>query len=262
KTEMSLKCVLLSFGLLSAVAASILPGQATWSERVVNGDSIDILQAPWQITLLKGPYLSHGCGGAIVSSRIILTAAHCLWGLLPENLSVRAGSRYWNHDGQFMLVENFTIHENYLISGIFDIGVVLLAKPLAFGTKVQPIALAQKSPKHGDLAFVSGWGQLVFEGPVQPAELQGTYTPILDHRTCGVIFSRLNIIVPEDIICTYSSDRGAIFGDSGGPLVANGHLVGIVSGGYGAKYPVMYANVAYLYNWIQETARNLENHQK
>ncbi|KAH8405081.1 hypothetical protein KR222_000249, partial [Zaprionus bogoriensis] len=257
--KMALNCFILILGLFSVVAALRLPKNSSYGERIVNGESIDIVQTPWQISLLFNS--QHYCGGSILSSRIILTAAHCLENLLPVNLTVRAGSRYWNHDGQFVLVKNFTIHENYLLPTIdSDIGVIRLAQPLLYSTRVQPIALALESPKHGDYAYASGWGGLEFEGVVSPAKLHGVETSILDHEACAVIYSHTyNMTISENMICTYTTDKGTYKGDSGGPLVVDGRLAGLVSWGAERNAPDVYANVAYFYKWIQKAIEDLEN---
>ncbi|KAH8405139.1 hypothetical protein KR222_004567, partial [Zaprionus bogoriensis] len=255
--KMALNCFIIIFGLLSAVAALGLHKDTSYGERVVNGESIDIVQTPWQISLLLDS--QHNCGGSILSSRIILTAAHCLKGYLLASLTVRAGSRYWNHDGQFLLVENFTIHENYNSTTIDnDIGLIRLAQPLVFSTRVRPIALAQESPKHGDFAYVSGWGRIEYEGFVPPVKLHGVDTSIMDREACAVFYKRFSRTISDNMICTYSTDKGAFKGDSGGPLVVDGRLVGSVSWGFGRNNPAVYANVAYFYKWIQKAIEDLE----
>ncbi|KAH8405203.1 hypothetical protein KR222_010013, partial [Zaprionus bogoriensis] len=255
--KMALNCFILILGLFSVVAALRLPKDSSYGERIVNGESIDIVQTPWQIALMKDS--KQNCGGSILNSRIILTAAHCLKGYHLARLSVRAGSRYWNHDGQFLLVANFTIHENYNSTTVDnDIGLIRLAQPLVFSTKVRPIALAQESPKHGDFAYVSGWGSLEYEGLIPPARLHSVETSILDREACAVVYSHtFDLTVSDNMICTYSTDKGAFKGDSGGPLVVNGRLVGIVSWGFGRNNPAVYANVAYFYKWIQKAIEDL-----
>ncbi|KAH8405201.1 hypothetical protein KR222_010010, partial [Zaprionus bogoriensis] len=256
--KMTLNCFILILGLFSTVAAQSLSMDSFYGERIVNGDSIDIVQTPWQISLLFNS--QHYCGGSILSSRIILTAAHCLKRHLLPNLSVRAGSRYWNHDGQFVLVENFTVHENYSGTLDSDIGIIRLAQPLIFSTRVRPIALALESPKHGDFAYVSGWGSLEFEGFVHPARLHGVETSILDREACAVIYSHtFDLTLSDNMICTYSTDKGACKEDSGGPLVVNGRLAGIVVYGEKRNTPTLYTNVANFYKWIQKAIEDLEN---
>lgn len=49
--------------------------------KIVGGSKIDIREVPYQVSIrLRLPYSGnpfHICGGAIISSRSILTAAHC-----------------------------------------------------------------------------------------------------------------------------------------------------------------------------------------
>jgi secreted trypsin-like serine protease len=48
---------------------------------IVGGDKITIEQAPYQVYLLvKSRKREHSCGGSLISSQAVLTAAHCLSG--------------------------------------------------------------------------------------------------------------------------------------------------------------------------------------
>lgn len=227
------------------------------AERIVNGQQIDIQKAPWQIALLDNFKIL--CGGSILSNQIILTAAHCLKGRDPKNLTVRAGSSFWSHGGQFRLVEHFIYHSEY--DGIQlrnDFGVIRLTQPLKYGPGVHPIQLAQKPPKHGEIGYASGWGSLSYDHLVYPATLHGVDTSIYDQATCATICAQQGIMIDELNVCTDGVEQGVCHGDSGGPLVVNGHLAGVVSGGAPSKTPGVFGNVALFYDWIQGAIKHLE----
>lgn len=66
-----MKTLLLVAALLGVAFASPFNG------RIVGGSDAILGQFPHQISLrLKG---SHNCGGSIISSKYILTAAHCVY---------------------------------------------------------------------------------------------------------------------------------------------------------------------------------------
>ena len=60
------------------------------STRIVGGTNSARNEYPWQVRLgLSGA--SDGCGGTIIHPRFILTAAHCVDGLPPQEIIVYVG---------------------------------------------------------------------------------------------------------------------------------------------------------------------------
>ena len=55
---------------------------------------------PWQVSVQIGG--SHFCGGTILDTYTILSAAHCFdgYGVSVDGFDIRAGSRKWSTGGQ------------------------------------------------------------------------------------------------------------------------------------------------------------------
>ena len=79
--------------------------------------------------------------------------------------------------------------------------------------------------------------------------------PIVNRATCSSAYASYGGVT-QSMLCAGVQNVGgkdACQGDSGGPLAVNGELSGIVSWGVGcaqARYPGVYANVAYLRDFI------------
>lgn len=81
---------------------------------------------------------AHNCGGSIVTTRHVITAAHCLRGYNASSLSIWAGTTKLNggDGGQRFMVESFVIHPNYVELNTSDIGIMTTATAFVFGQNV------------------------------------------------------------------------------------------------------------------------------
>jgi len=64
-----------SYALCSGAVTQYSPG------RIVGGEEAPLHEFPWQISLRN--LGSHICGGSIINSNQVITAAHCVEGALP-----------------------------------------------------------------------------------------------------------------------------------------------------------------------------------
>ncbi|KAH8353135.1 hypothetical protein KR084_009214, partial [Drosophila pseudotakahashii] len=263
KFKMISLCILYVM-VLSIVFAERMRGP---EERIVGGKPVEH-DIHWQVALLKGG--KHDCGGVIYSERIVLTAAHCVYGKNIEDLSVRAGSSYWNKGGQLVNITKSISHAKFNYSMFtHDIAVLLLSSPLKFDNFTRNIELAESTPKAGTPAQLSGWGIQYFAPNAEgPDKLQALIVYVKDRKKCQKAYNILAELlaednhndIPEDHICASSSGNGACSGDSGGPLVSllPAKLIGIVSSGFRCLTPDFYTDVAFFKTWIEKTVKSLQ----
>lgn len=102
----------------------------------------------------------HFCGGAIISERNVLTAAHCMAAdAEPSSYKVVAGSPSLSEGGVVYEVENYVIHAEYDEEMIIhDIGLIRTKERIKFGASVHPIGLGTTWIDGGLRATFSGWG--------------------------------------------------------------------------------------------------------
>jgi len=230
------------------------PGFETWwvrqqlegrnfSTNIVGGRPANNGEIPYIISLRR---TSHSCGGAILSTRTIGTAAHCVAGAQPSALSIRYNTLTHASGGTIVQVSTFNAHENYNSGTIdSDVALLFLSEPLILGqTQAQRIALVPENhdPQAGEINVVSGWGT-TSEGGSLPAVLQTVDIPTVSRDQCNSQYGAGSIT--QTMFCAGVTAGGidACQGDSGGPYVIGGLLAGLTSWGYGCARP-NYAGVA------------------
>lgn len=225
------------------------------SQRIIGGNKVLIEQFPYQVALERNGFPF--CGGSIIATNKILTAAHCVEDVPPEELQVRAGSSFRGKGGRLMRVESVNIHPLYQNrTNNNDVSVLTLADHLQFGPTMAPIRLAPPGMyiPAGAGGIVTGWGLLTKRGKMAK-QLQAVTVYSLPHLTCQDIYRPRMRLVTSAMICYAYPGGGkdACQGDSGGPLVHNGMQIGVVSWGIGcgsARYPGVFSRVSALRNHI------------
>ncbi|XP_054884293.1 transmembrane protease serine 4a isoform X2 [Poeciliopsis prolifica] len=224
-------------------------------ERIVGGVDARIEDYPWQVSLQNG---GHRCGGSLVSSRWIVTAAHCFSGNKElSRWTVMAGETYMTSSG-LSSVDKIIIHDEYDEGrNDYDLAMMRLSRPISVGGKRKPVCLPPKYLLLPDKApvVVSGWGLLRENGKTSNV-LQKANIEMINRNTCSSIYGTS---LSQRMICAGNLKGGvdSCQGDSGGPLVyfssSKWHLVGVVSWGDGCareNRPGVYSNVDDMLNWI------------
>ena len=159
----------------------------------------------------------HKCSGSLISSRLILTAGHCLW-FLKDRTSVRVifdVRPRWGADGAGQLrikAKAVRVDPDFKMDsqGTYnDLAVVLLSTDAPPG--YSPIGLADgtfSGAVAGDTIVVSGFGT-------------DKETELLDAGRFRLRATRLEVapLTVPSVLWADQSQSGFCFGDSGGPAV-------------------------------------------
>lgn len=230
-------------------------GPSLSSDRIVGGYDVNISDVPFQVSLNYG--WGHQCGGSVISSRWVLTAAHCV---SSGNLKVRVGSSRHAQGGKLVPVSRKYKHPKYNSNTIdYDFALLELSENLQLTNEVSPVDLPEQDEPVVDGAClqVSGWGNTQNAVKVSKT-LKATNVPAVNQEQCTKSYSSFGTITPRMLCAGYEKGgKDACQGDSGGPLVEGNTLVGVVSWGLGCArpgYPGVYSRVAAVRDWVREVS--------
>ncbi|XP_075975701.1 complement factor D-like [Anticarsia gemmatalis] len=256
--------------------------QNTWYEamadkcplRIAGGKIAHIREVPYQVVIrqsMRGGRIWAGfCGGAIVTHKHILSAAHCFKRKRLPTMQVIAGTteatiqlpfnRRQRHYALEKLKRRETwrdIHRCYeharynrrTIAN--DFALLELKVRFWFDDNIRPIKMARfGTVPDNTLCIVSGYG--LIDGNTRNNFLRIVCLPVVPMEICRRKFGRR--IDSEKQICAGGSGKDSCQGDSGGPMVCKGILIGIVS--YGARYcgtaPGVYTLVSGYAKWMKK----------
>jgi hypothetical protein len=226
---------------------------------------------PWQAMLCSPPHGQY-CGGVLVSSNCIITAAHCLDDHI-RNISVCLGRQCGNcsesdnqGNPQCFKHNSFTVHPGFDRRTLDnDIAIIKLPhSPSLDCTSVYPVCLPSKT-RDGNFirahreGIVTGWGK-VNSTVSRSTCLRKGHVRLASRRICDISHGKYDMT--SSMMCA-TDYNGACEGDSGGPLVVQNPqydnryvLAGIVSWGIGCGRTEklgVYTSVLSHLDWIKDS---------
>ncbi|UXI18385.1 hypothetical protein NH340_JMT04328 [Sarcoptes scabiei] len=247
--------------------------------RIIGGQDAYFGEFPWQVHI---KITKHQCGGALVNSRFIVTAAHCIYQAPMNQLNVIIGAhdiedpRFQDIPPQYFRVSRVILHPNFRFSAShpdrFDVALIKLDNPVRFSDSVLPVCLPEDNLRfEGRKGVVTGWGKTdpALSNRYGTRLLQKVDVPIIDNEKCEIWHRTrgIDLRIFSEMMCAGYEDgqKDACVGDSGGPLVLNINgrwtLAGITSAGFGcaqSRQPGIYHRVSHTVDWIRQTLRDEE----
>ncbi|XP_061210546.1 coagulation factor IX-like [Neopsephotus bourkii] len=236
--------------------------------RITGGTLCHRGHCPWQVLIRNSKDIGF-CGGSLISSRWVVTAAHCLDLVRPHHVTIGDFDKYQREfKEQKIHVERSWTHPHYDSNNYnSDIALLYLSSAVIFNEYAIPICLPSPSlatllSEEGRIGMVSGWGATHNRGSTLRF-LMKVRLPIVNMETCQRSMDRL---VTDNMFCAghHTEVADACKGDSGGPFTVSHHntwfLLGIVSWGEGCaekgKYGV-YTRVSNYIPWIKEVVESV-----
>ncbi|XP_032738884.1 acrosin [Lontra canadensis] len=247
------------------------------SGRVVGGQETTIGAWPWMVSLQvftsHNHRRYHACGGTLLNSHWLLTAAHCFvskkkvydWRLIFGASEIVYGNdKPAKPPQQERYVEKIIIHEKYVPSLEHnDIALMKITPPVPCGQFIGTGCLPQfraGPPRIPQVCWVAGWGFLKEKVYRVTPTLQEARVNLIDLDLCNSTQWYNGRIRSTNVCAGYPEGKiDTCQGDSGGPLmcrdnVANTYVVvGITSWGVGcarAKRPGVYTATWPYLSWI------------
>jgi trypsin len=232
----------------ATAALALLAGgtlAATPAQAIVGGSQAEEGEFPFMASIqTRGADGTDGhfCGGSVIGTRWVLTAAHCLVDTKPGEIQVGVGRTNLDDlgSGQTLTVDRIVVHPDYEETGTFDAALVHVTGDIASPS----IALAEVGEDSleadGAPLTVAGWGTEFFGSPFIPADLKSVDVEAVADEACTT--NALMGFQADSEICAETLGGDSCQGDSGGPLFGTvaGRVtqVGIVSYGLGCATPL------------------------
>lgn len=242
------------------------------SQHILGGEEASLGEFPHMVAIGYNVenVLEFKCGGSLLSTRYVVTAAHCIEHIdqiEPEMVRVGVivlGDKKWHDETDFRIAEIKTHPEYTPREKYNDIALIRLSKPVETTNNAHPICLYTGKEDPDMSLTITGWGVTNTKLYNSKSNILMKANVTLFSRTeCGESYTNLRAL-PRGVISQQlcAGDRQGISdtcqGDSGGPLQAftgvdgQYRLIGITSFGRACGvYPGVYTRISQYLDWIE-----------
>ncbi|XP_069841076.1 prostasin-like [Dendropsophus ebraccatus] len=175
----------------------VVSGQAAEGTDALDG------QWPWQVSVWYSG--SHICGGSLISSQWVLSAAHCFINSdKPQHYSIHLGRDHLTAgDNLTAQVSDIIRHPQYTDpGGRGDIALLKLSSPVTYTPDILPICLPPAAATFpcGMEGWVTGWGNTSIQGLLQAQDpIRSITKDFLKHETpCVPSQGLINLVSYSD----------------------------------------------------------------
>ncbi|KAL7042204.1 hypothetical protein ACKWTF_001065 [Chironomus riparius] len=246
---------------------------------VINGTQSRRGAWPWLVTLHKFQTNDLFCGGTLISSNAVVTAAHCMQDkeqkipITPEEVVIKLGrhnlSMFYERGGVDAYALDIFIHPNWKYftrNYDSDVAIIKLSAPVTFSDVISPICLWKSNdelPVH--FGNIAGYGKSESDAPheVIPREME---VKIISNEECFLKGPMFAYISSPNTFCAGRDEySAACSGDSGNGLFVKvnerWYLKGIISASFldvnntcDKTADTLFTNVLKFSKWIEEKA--------
>lgn len=215
----------------------------------------------------------YNCGGSLISTLYVLTAAHCMININNQvPVEVQVGSinlDVTTERTQRILIDETYPHPKYKFNAhYYDIALIKLRNPVRLTTTVRPICLqtrrTSKEDSQNSSLIVIGFGATSFDTERSSKLMKTPGLDFVNRTECDKHYKEVRKLptgIDQNMICSRDSNTtrrsDACQGDSGGPLIVRKKntqsLIGITSFGSacGSIVPGVYTAVFPFLDWIE-----------
>ncbi|KAJ8688452.1 hypothetical protein QAD02_024247 [Eretmocerus hayati] len=190
-------------------------------------------EIPWEAMILLNSEKRLLCSGAIVAPNLVLTAANCVYGINPADISIKAGEYKLGYElkheepypFQIVQVASIAPHPNYQPgSAGYDTALLYLEHPIKLDQHIDILCVSSEAPvvTPGRRCISVGWGKEILKLHAAGAVQNKIEVDILREDQCAqrLTGAETQLELHESLVCgkPHRQSNNMCMVDLGGPL--------------------------------------------